>query len=34
MFSSLGLDPSSHYTDAGGRPFPLATGKPIGELYG
>ncbi|MEK6263112.1 MAG: DUF1501 domain-containing protein, partial [Planctomycetota bacterium] len=34
MFSSLGLDPSSHFTDAGGRPFPLATGKPIGELYG
>ena len=34
MFSSLGLDPSSHFTDAGGRPFPLATGKPIAELYG
>ena len=33
MFSSLGLDPSSHYTDAAGRPFPLATGKPISELY-
>lgn len=33
MYSSLGLDPSSHFTDPTGRPFPLATGKPIADLY-
>ena len=34
IFSSLGIDPASHYTDVVGRPIPIATGKPIGELYG
>ena len=34
MFSSLGIDPLGHFTDASGRPFPIATGKPIGDLYG
>ncbi len=33
MFSSLGLDPASHFTDAAGRPFPLATGQVIAELF-
>ncbi|WP_010585165.1 DUF1501 domain-containing protein [Schlesneria paludicola] len=33
MFSSLGVDPTGHYLDATGRPWPLATGQPIAELY-
>ena len=33
IFSSLGIDHSKHFTDATGRPIPIATGKPIGELY-
>lgn len=33
MFHSLGIDPSGHYSDALGRPFPIATGKPIRELF-
>ncbi|MGE5191105.1 MAG: DUF1501 domain-containing protein [Deltaproteobacteria bacterium] len=34
MFSALGVDPASHYDDAFGRPYPIATGKPIEGLYG
>ena len=34
IFSSLGIDPAKHFTDATGRPIPIATGKPIRELYG
>jgi hypothetical protein len=33
MFSALGIDPASHYQDAGGRPFPIADGKVVGGLY-
>ncbi|MCO6455956.1 MAG: DUF1501 domain-containing protein [Pirellulaceae bacterium] len=33
LFWSLGIDPHSHYEDATGRPFALATGRPIRELY-
>jgi hypothetical protein len=33
LFSALGIDPAGHFTDATGRPFPIATGKPIGRLY-
>ncbi len=33
MFSALGIDPASHYLDPGGRPFAIATGKPLGGLY-
>ncbi|MCA9071232.1 MAG: DUF1501 domain-containing protein, partial [Planctomycetaceae bacterium] len=28
IFSALGLDPSGHFTDALGRPFPISTGHP------
>ena len=34
IFAALGIDPSQHYTDNSGRPWPMATGKPIRELYG
>jgi arylsulfatase A-like enzyme len=34
MFSALGVDPGGHYTDPGGRPFPISTGKPVPTLYG
>ena len=34
MFSALGIDPTGHYTDATARPWPLATGQPVEELYG
>jgi hypothetical protein len=33
MFHALGIDPSGHYTDPTSRPFPVATGKPITDLY-
>jgi hypothetical protein len=33
MFHALGVEPSSHYTDPTGRPFLVATGKPITDLY-
>ena len=33
LFAALGIDPASHYLDAGGRPFAVATGKPISGLY-
>lgn len=33
MFSALGIDPAGHYQDALGRPYAIATGKPIEGLY-
>ena len=33
IYSALGIDPSGHYTDSGGRPFPISIGKPIYDLY-
>jgi hypothetical protein len=33
MFSALGIDPASHYVDSSGRPFAIATGKPLAGLY-
>lgn len=33
MFAALGIDPSGHYQDAFGRPFAIATGRPIEGLY-
>lgn len=33
VFSALGLDPASHYTDATGRPYPLCDGRAIEPLY-
>ncbi len=33
IYSALGIDPASHYHDALGRPFPLALGQPITQLY-
>lgn len=33
MFHALGVDPSGHYTDTEGRPFPITTGRAIAELY-
>ena len=33
MFHALGIDPAQHYTDPLGRPFPIATGRPIAALY-
>jgi hypothetical protein len=33
MFAALGIDPAGHYLDAIGRPFPVATGKPLAGLY-
>ena len=34
IFHALGIDPAGHFTDAVGRPYAIATGRPIGELYG
>ena len=34
MFSALGVDSSQHFTDTTGRPFPIATGRPIEAVYG
>jgi hypothetical protein len=34
MFHALGIDPHAHYRDALDRPFAIASGKPILELYG
>ena len=34
IFSSLGIDPTKHFTDPTGRPVPIAPGRPIKELYG
>lgn len=33
IFSSLGIDPSGHYLDHSGRPWPIATGRPIADLF-
>ncbi len=33
LFAALGVDPAGHYADLTGRPYPIATGKPIGALY-
>jgi hypothetical protein len=34
LYHALGIDPTGHYTDATDRPYPLATGKPVLDLYG
>jgi hypothetical protein len=34
LFAALGIDPSGHYTDAQGRPYRIAEGRPIRALYG
>jgi hypothetical protein len=33
IFHALGINPAGHYTDPLGRPFPIATGRPIEALY-
>jgi Protein of unknown function (DUF1501) len=33
LFAALGIDPEAPYQDPAGRPYPIATGKPIRELY-
>ena len=33
IFNALGIDPTSHYHDNVNRPIPIATGRPIEELY-
>jgi uncharacterized protein (DUF1501 family) len=33
IFSALGIDPHSHYTDALNRPFAITSGRPIEALY-
>ncbi len=33
IFSALGLDPTSHFTDTLGRRFPISTGRPIETIY-
>ena len=33
LFHALGIDPATHYSDPGGRPIAVCTGKPIRELY-
>jgi uncharacterized protein (DUF1501 family) len=33
MFHALGIDPHGHYTDTLGRPYAIATGRPIEALY-
>ncbi len=34
LFSSLGINPANHFSDATDRPIAIATGKPIQEIYG
>ena len=34
MFSALGVDPASHFTDLRGQPFAITSGEPIAALYG
>lgn len=34
LYSALGINPAGHYTDPQGRPFPIAIGRPIEDLYG
>jgi len=33
MFAALGVDPAGHYHDLNARPYAIADGKPIAELY-
>jgi hypothetical protein len=33
MFAALGVDPAGHYYDLNARPYAIANGKPIGDLY-
>jgi hypothetical protein len=33
IFAALGIDPSGHYKDPAGRPYPIADGQPIAGLY-
>ncbi len=33
MFAALGIDPAQHYQDSLGRPFAVATGRPVAGLY-
>jgi hypothetical protein len=33
MFHAIGVDPSGHYVDPSGRPFPIALGSPILGVY-
>lgn len=33
LFNGLGFDPGSHYYDTVNRPIPIATGRPIEELF-
>jgi hypothetical protein len=33
IFHALGLDPAGHYADSVDRPFPLADGRPIADLF-
>jgi len=33
IFHSLGIDSTKHYLDLAGRPWPIATGKPILDLF-
>jgi hypothetical protein len=33
MYSALGINPAGHFQDATGRPYPIATGKPLTGLY-
>lgn len=33
MFHTLGIDPTSHYTDPANRPYRVATGEPITKLF-
>ncbi len=34
MFHAIGIDPHGHYTDSLGRPYAIASGRPIEALYG
>jgi uncharacterized protein (DUF1501 family) len=34
MFHALGIDPGGHYTDSLGRPYAIATGRPMEAVYG
>ncbi len=33
LFASLGVNPAGHYRDLVERPFPIATGRPVAELF-
>ncbi len=34
LFSALGIDPSTHYTDSLGRPYPICDGRLMQAIYG